>query len=196
MKNYILSVALCSLMFLSGCATKTELIDIENDSTERAAGLEYRDFESSARSMVSEMLASGNLTKPSGGRYVLIISRIENDTMQRIDVDQLSKKIRIELINSGKVAVTNMEEDSRVMQSRQLRNSREVNQATVVKKGALIAPELSLSGKITQREFIVSGDKRIEYTFALSITSLDTGLTLWEGEKTIIKKADKNAITW
>lgn len=196
MKKHIVGIAFCSILLLSGCATKTELIDIENDSTERAAGLEYRDFESSARSMVSEMLASGNLNKPGGGRYVLIISRIANDTMQRIDVDQLSKKIRIELINSGKVAVTNMEEDSRVMQSRQLRQSREVNQATVAKKGALIAPELSLSGKITQREFIVSGDKRIEYTFALSITSIDTGLTLWEGEKTIIKRADKNAITW
>lgn len=196
MKKHIIGIAFCSVLLLSGCATKTELIDIENDSTERAAGLEYRDFESSARSMVSEMLASGNLNKPGGGRYVLIISRIANDTMQRIDVDQLSKKIRIELINSGKVAVTNMEEDSRVMQSRQLRQSKEVNQATVAKKGALIAPELSLSGKITQREFIVSGDKRIEYTFALSITSIDTGLTLWEGEKTIIKRADKNAITW
>lgn len=196
MKKHIVGIAFCSILLLSGCATKTELIDIENDSTERAAGLEYRDFESSARSMVSEILASGNLNKPGGGRYVLIISRIANDTMQRIDVDQLSKKIRIELINSGKVAVTNMEEDSRVMQSRQLRQSREVNQATVAKKGALIAPELSLSGKITQREFIVSGDKRIEYTFALSITSIDTGLTLWEGEKTIIKRADKNAITW
>lgn len=196
MKKNILYIAICSLILHSGCTTRTELIDIDNDMSERAAGLEYRDFESAARSLVSEMLSSGNLTKPSGGRYVLIISRIANDTMQRIDVDQLSKKIRIELINSGRVAVSNIEEDARVMQTRQLRNSREVNQATVAKKGTLIAPELSLSGKITQREFIISGDKRIEYTFALSITSLDTGLTLWEGEKTIIKKTDKNAITW
>lgn len=196
MNKQIIGMIFCFLLLISGCVTKTELIDIENDSTERAAGLEYRDFESAARSMVSEILTSGNLNKPRGGRYVLIISRIVNNTMQRIDVDQLSKKIRIELINSGKVAVTNMEEDSRVMQSRQLRQSREVNQATVAKKGTLIAPELSLSGKITQREFIVSGDKRIEYTFALSITSIDTGLTLWEGEKTIIKKTDKNTITW
>ena len=196
MRNKIFGAFCCAAMLLSGCTTKTELIDIENDTSERAAALEYRDFESAAQSMVGEMLSSGNLNKPGGGRYVLIISRIANDTMQRIDVDQLSKKIRIELINSGKVAVTNMEEDARVMQSRQLRNSREVNQATVAKKGALIAPELSLSGKITQREFIISGTKRIEYTFSLSMTSLDTGLTLWEGEKTIIKKTDKNAITW
>ena len=111
MKNYIVSAAICSLMLLGGCATKTELIDVENDSTERAAGLEYRDFESAARKMVGQMLASGNLNKPGGGRYVLIISRIANNTLQRIDVDQLSKKIRIELINSGKVAVTNMEEE-------------------------------------------------------------------------------------
>lgn len=92
MNKQIIGMIFCFLLLISGCVTKTELIDIENDSTERAAGLEYRDFESAARSMVSEILTSGNLNKPRGGRYVLIISRIVNNTMQRIDVDQLSKK--------------------------------------------------------------------------------------------------------
>ncbi len=35
-----------------------------------------------------------------------MISRVVNDTMQRIDTDQLVKKIRIELLRSGKVVVT------------------------------------------------------------------------------------------
>lgn len=196
MKNVFKTLVIVSFIFLNGCATKTELIDVENDSSDRAAGLEHRDFEKAANAMVSDMLASGNLNKPGGGRYVLIVSRIENNTMQRIDVDQLSKKIRIELMKSGKVAVTNMEEDARVMQARKLRNSKEVNQSNVAKKGTLIAPDLSMSGKITQREFIVSGDKRIEYTFALSLTDINSGLTYWEGEENIIKRADKKAITW
>lgn len=189
-------LTLLACIVLVGCSTKTELIDVENDTSDRAAGLEYRDFESAARKMVSQMIGSGQLNKPSGGRYVLIVSRIANDTYQRIDVDQLSKKIRVELMNSGKVAVTTMDEDARVMQARQLRGSSEVNQATVAKKGALIAPELSLSGKINQREFIVSGKKRIEYIFSLSITDINTGLTIWEGEEAIIKSADKKAVTW
>ena len=116
--------------------------------------------------------------------------------MQRIDVDELSKSIRIALMKSGKVRVTAAQEDAMVMASSQLRNSQEYNQANVRKKASLVAPELSLSGKITQREFIVSGEKRIEYRFSLSITDLQNGLTIWEGEKKIKKLADKHTTTW
>ena len=184
MKNYM--KILCGLavtLMLNGCAAETQLIDTENDSTERAAALEGRDFESASNSMIQDMLDLGTLSKPNGQPYILVISRIENDTMQRIDVDELSKSIRIALMKSGKVRVTAFQEDAMVMASGQLRQSKEFNQ-------------LSLSGKITQREFIVSGKKRIEYRFSLSITDLRNGLTLWEGEEKIKKLADKNAVTW
>lgn len=172
------------------------MIDTENDTTERAAALEGRDFEDAANAMIEDMLAMGTLSKPNGQPYILVIGRIENDTMQRIDVDELSKSIRIALMKSGKVRVTTFNEDAMVMQSGQLRESKEFNQANVRKQGALAAPELSLSGKINQREFVVNGDKRIEYRFSLSITDLSNGLSIWEGEKKIKKIADKNAVTW
>ena len=183
-------------LFLSGCTTKTVLIDTENDTTERVAALEGRDFEDAANSMIEDMLEMGTLSKPNGQPYILVISRIENDTMQRFDIDELTKSIRIALMKSGKVRVTAFQEDSMVMQSAQLRKSKEFNQANVRQKNSLAAPELSLSGKINQREFRVSGDKRIEYRFSMSITDLSNGLTIWEGEKKIKKIADKNAVTW
>ncbi|MBO7243679.1 MAG: penicillin-binding protein activator LpoB [Alphaproteobacteria bacterium] len=197
MKKYLmyLSVALLSIS-LAGCATKTQLIDTENDTTARAAGLEGRDFEDAANSMIADMLEMGTLSKPNGQPYILMISRIANDTMQRIDVDELSKSIRIALMKSGKVRVTAFQEDSMVMKAGSLRQSKEFNQANVRKKGSLAAPELSLSGKITQREFKIDGDKRIEYRFSLSITELSNGLTIWEGEKKIKKIVDEDAVTW
>ena len=197
MKKYI-TFLMAGFMMLSvcGCATKTQMIDTENDTTERAAALEGRDFEDAANAMIEDMLEMGTLTKPNGQPYILVISRIENDTMQRLDTDELTKSIRIALMKSGKVRVTTFQEDSMVMKSSQLRKSKEFNQANVRKAGSLAAPELSLSGKITQKEFIVSGDKRIEYRFSLSMTDLSNGLTIWEGEKKIKKLADKNAVTW
>ena len=197
MKKYttILMAGVMALT-LSSCATKTQMIDTENDTTDRAAGLEGRDFEDAANTMIEDMLATGTLSKSNGQPYVLVIGRIKNETLQRIDVDELSKSIRIALMKSGKVRVTTFNEDSMVMQSAQLRDSKEFNQANVRKQNSLAAPELSLSGKINQREFIVSGDKRIEYRFSLSITDLSNGLTIWEGEKKIKKLADKNAVTW
>lgn len=197
MKQYmkILS-SLLMVMTLNACATQTVLIDNENDSTERAAALEGRDFEMASNAMIQDMLDMGTLSKPNGQPYILVISRIENDTMQRIDVDELSKAIRIALMKSGKVRVTAFREDDMVMSSSQLRKSKEFNQANVRKAGSLEAPELSLSGKITQREFIVSGKKRIEYRFSMSITDLKNGLTIWEGEEKIKKLADKDTVTW
>lgn len=197
MKKYI-TFLMAGFMMLSvcGCATKTQMIDTENDTTERAAALEGRDFEDAANAMIEDMLEMGTVTKSNGQPYILVISRIENDTMQRLDTDELTKSIRIALMKSGKVRVTAFQEDSMVMKSSQLRKSKEFNQANVRKAGSLAAPELSLSGKITQKEFIVSGDKRIEYRFSLSMTDLSNGLTIWEGEKKIKKLADKNAVTW
>ena len=188
--------SLLMVMTLNACATQTVLIDNENDSTERAAALEGRDFEMASNAMIQDMLDMGTLSKPNGQPYILVISRIENDTMQRIDVDELSKAIRIALMKSGKVRVTAFREDDMVMSSSQLRKSKEFNQANVRKAGSLAAPELSLSGKITQREFIVSGKKRIEYRFSMSITDLKNGLTIWEGEEKIKKLADKDTVTW
>ncbi len=83
-----------ALIAINACATKTQLIDMDNDSSERATGLESRDFEKAASTMIADILESGELNKPGGGRYVLIVSRIENDTMQRIDVEKISKKIK------------------------------------------------------------------------------------------------------
>ena len=99
MKRY--AIMLMIALFLSGCTTKTVLIDTENDTTERVAALEGRDFEDAANSMIEDMLEMGTLSKPNGQPYILVISRIENDTMQRFDIDELTKSIRIALMKSG-----------------------------------------------------------------------------------------------
>ncbi len=198
MKKYI-SILLTTVLVtnLTACTTPTQIIDVENDTTERVAALEGRDFEYAAAAMVEDMINTGTLNKGNGQPYILMISRIQNNTMQRIDIDELTKTIRIALTRSGNVRVTTFKEDDAVMQSTQLRYSNEFNQANVRGYNSLAAPELSLSGTITQREFQVSyGTKRIEYRFSLSITDLRNGLTIWEGEKKIKKLADRNAISW
>ncbi len=189
-------------LLAAGCGTTV----IDMDNPEAKAGmsnvmaLEYRDFEKAADKAVQEMISSGAVTNRSGGRYVLVISRITNDTMQKIDTDQLIKKIRTQLLNSGKVVVTTAigldgAEDPMVMKARQLRKSKEVNQANVAKKGTIVAPDLSLSGKIIQRNLELDfGGERVEYYFQLTLTDLSTGLAIWEGETPIIKEGRKAPI--
>jgi len=152
--------------------------------------------------MVDDLLASGALDKPGGGRYVLAISRVINDTMQKIDTDQLVKQMRVALLRSGKVVVTtavgaNGPEDRLAMDARELRNSGEFNQQTVAAKGQMIAPEYSLSGKIIQRNVRESKSKQAaEYYFQLSLTDINTGLAFWEGAEVLGKSGSNKSVAW
>lgn len=193
-----------SLAFLiSACATPVEMVDTRNDRGEAVVGLDYRDFEKAAADAVQSLLASGAVNHPSGGRYVMMVSRMTNDTMQRIDTDQLVKKIRIELLNSGKVVVTTAvgaggAEDQANFDVREgLRGNEEFNQSRVQRKGTLQAPDLSLSGKILQRNLRTpSGKQQIEYYFQLTMTDLSSGLAVWENELPIIKRASNASVAW
>lgn len=190
------------LFLISACATTTKNIDMSNDREKAVMGLDYRDFQKAASEAISSLLQSGAVNKPDGGRYVLAISRIVNDTMQRIDTDQLIKKIRVELLQSGKVVVTtavgaNGAEDNLAMQARALRKSEEFNQNTIASKGQMVAPELSLSGKIIQRNIRVDrGTQQVEYYFQLSLTDINTGLAFWEGETVIGKRGSNKSVSW
>jgi len=198
-KLSFLSLVLFSLV---GCATKTANIDMHNDQGQAVMGLDYRDFQKAAGEAVSSMLQSGTVNKRGGGRYILAISRVVNDTKQRIDTRQLIKKIRVQLLQSGKVVVTtavggNGPEDHMAMQARQLRESDEFNQKTVAKKGQMIAPDLSLSGRIIQRVVTIdSSTQQSEYYFQLTLTDINTGLAFWEGETVIGKRGSSNSVAW
>jgi len=198
-------LALALPFFLSACAPmQTTLIDPRADRSAIGMGLDSRDFDQAASKVVKDMLRSGALDKPQGGRYVAVISRISNDTMQRIDTDQLIKNIRVALLNSGKVVFTTAivnnargAEDNMSMQVRQLRASQEFNQANVAKQGQMIAPELSLSGKFLQNNNrLGDGSQRVDYSFQLTLTDLRTGLAFWEGNEPISKLGPGQTVAW
>jgi len=199
--NILLSATSISLLLLSGCA-QVQRIDPNNDNGAQVMGLDYRDFNEAAGKAVQSMLKSPALDKKDGGRYVLAISDVKNDTMQHIDTDQLIKKIRIELLNSGKVFVTTAigskgNVDAMNKQTRELSENENFKQSSVAKKGTLIAPDMSLSGKILQRNIGIDKDKQqVEYYFMLTLTDIKTGFGVWEGETFIGKRGSAKSVAW
>jgi uncharacterized protein (TIGR02722 family) len=197
-KAFLLIIA---TVLVSGCATQTRYVDPAADDGPVSMSLDYRDFERAATEAVEDMLASGSVDNPNGGRYILVVSRITNDTMQRIDTDQLIKKIRVSLLRSGKVVTTtavglNGAEDEMSMRARELRDSEEFDQSGVQRKGTLQAPDLSLSGKLIQRNHQVGREQQVEYYIQLTLTELGSGLALWEGETPIIKRGSGKSVSW
>jgi uncharacterized protein (TIGR02722 family) len=196
---------LCIFAFsltLVACSATPVKVDTQNDEAPTVMGLDYRDFEEAAASLVQSILESGVVVQPDGSRYVLVISRITNDTMLHIDTDQLVKKIRVALLKSGKVIVTtamgaNGAEDAMSYQARELRGDDEFDQSRVAGKGSLVAPDLSLSGKIIQRNNKMnSRTTQVDYLFQMTLTDIETGLAFWEDEVPIVKRGSSKTVTW
>ena len=93
-------------LLATGCGQETTNIDIRHDEGKAVMALDYRDFDQAASKLVQSMLGSGALKKEGGDRYVVATGRIINDTMQRIDTDQLMVKIETEMLNSGQAVMT------------------------------------------------------------------------------------------
>ncbi len=192
-------------LLMAGCEN-VQKIDTTNDTGKQVMAMDYRDFDQAASEMIQSLLSSGVLAKQDGGKYVLTTGVITNDTMQRIDTDLLSSKIEEDLTNSGQVVMTSAiggkesNRDSMVNDLRDVRDSAkgdEFKQDTLPGKGQLISPDLSLSGKIYQRD--LRYDKKtqqVEYYFQLKITDLRSGLRFWQKEVLIGKRGSNKTVSW
>jgi hypothetical protein len=204
MKTGIFQIVVLIGILTAGCA-ETTYIDTMHDAGKPVMALDYRDFDQAASEMVQSMLGSGALKKKEGGRYVMATGRIVNDTMQRIDTDQLMAKVEQELLNSGQVVMTSAvggkgASDQMIYDTRDLKDSDvgdEFNKDTVAAKGQLIMPELSVSGKIFQRNIRYDNDRQqVEYYFQLQVTDLTTGLRFWQNETLIGKRGSNKSVAW
>jgi len=67
----------------------------------------------------------------------------------------------------------------------------------VAKRQTLIAPELTISGKIFQRN--ISYDRKtqqIEYYFQLKLSDVKSGLRFWQDETLIGKRGSSKSVSW
>ncbi|MGB7403128.1 penicillin-binding protein activator LpoB [Arcobacter sp. KX21116] len=200
-KKLIISTLFMGTIFFAGCTHKPEYLP-ENSpkSSVVTMGIDRQDFEKAASDMAKSLLSSGALDKRGGGKNVVMMSDIINDTTQRFDVKFLTKKMRILILNSGKAIITSAvgtQRDDLAQDSRKLRDNDEFKKSTTIQKNTLYAPSLSLSGSILQRTAKANKDDQIvEYYFQLSLTDIKTGLVTWEDEVVIGKIGSNDTVTW
>lgn len=194
------------IMFLifTGCADKIEYVNLEKSSQYSTVGIDYHDIEGAATDSVESLLSSKYANKIESKRpKVVVISDVINDTMQSIDTEQLTRKITRVMSRSGKFILSlsmtgsGAKRDNMIDKARDATNNDDYNQYTTIEKGNLIAPELSLSGKIVQKNVKISSSKqRIDYYFLLTLIDIKSGIVLWDDEVNIIKIGSAKRSAW
>lgn len=195
---YVLALAMG--LTTSACTTETRVLSRSESAEYVTASLSDHDFENAAHDMLNDMLTNELSEKKSDGQpYVMMISNIKNDTMQRINTEDLTDYIKKELRRSGRVKTTDAFGDKaskNIAASRELANNAIVDKSTVKKNNTVKAYDLELTGRISQRNSIVKKDKMIEYVFSLNLIDMNDGTELWSDKKVITKITDKKTETW
>lgn len=164
-------------------------------------GLQSTDFEYAASKAVQEFLESPFSKKPGGGRWVVQMGEVVNDTTFRIDTASMTSRMKIAMTKTGQfifTGATGRERTDFVADSRQLSKSRLFDQKTVARSGTVIAPDLEMAGAIRQRT-VVDADRtrqQLEYEFDFRVVERDTGLEIFQSFIPIEKVGSNKSFAW
>ncbi len=189
----ILPLAAASAVFITGCGTDAHYVETGGRQSVVSVGkINDQDFIAAANAATQEMLASGVLDKVKTPPAVLGMSRIENRTGQQIDIDLLTKKIRVALLQSGKAVTTTTFGLGGKAEDPMAQGIQQQQEFMNDQKNTRL-PDFTLSGKIIQNTAKASNVNQTTYSFQLSLTD-NQGLAVWEGEKQITKQGSQNAV--
>ncbi len=136
-----------------------------------------------------------------GGRWVVQMGEVVNDTTFRIDTASMTSRMKIAMTKTGQfifTGATGTERTQFVQDSRQLSKSKMFNQKTVARNGTVIAPDLEMLGGIRQRTLVDGAQKQqqLEYEFDFRVVERDTGLEIFQSFIPIEKLGSNQNFAW
>lgn len=203
-----ISLAVITALVLAGCQTMPVTSSNPNAESSRTGkpglvsfGLQSTDFEYAANKAVQEFLESPYAKKPGGGRWVVQMGEVVNDTTFRIDTASMTSRMKIAMTKTGQfmfTGATGTERTNFVRDSRQLSKSKMFNQKTVARNGTVVASDLEMSGGIRQRTLVDGAQKQqqLEYEFDFRVVERDTGLEIFQSLIPIEKLGSNQNFAW
>jgi uncharacterized protein (TIGR02722 family) len=203
----ILLIATMALA-LAGCETipvhssnPNANLSTTGDKALVAFGLQGVDFEYAANLAVQEFLESPFARKPGGGRWVVQMGEVVNDTTYRIDTASMTSRMKRAMTKTGQfifTGATGRDRTDFVADSRQLRKSAMFDKSTVARNGTVVAPDLEMLGSIRQRTVVSANQDRqqLEYEFDFRVVERDTGLEIFQSFIPIDKQGSNKSFAW
>lgn len=177
-------------------ANTVKKVDPKQKTVINATQISPSEWAEAAEKLISNLLSSDVLARIENPPAIMAISRIRNDTTMQIDIDSLTKKIRVALNQSGKILTTTTLGLGGKAEDPLAKESAEYAQFMGGEKQETRLPDFTLSGKIIESRIKQGRETLITYTFQLSLTDVKSGLAIWEAEEAIAKTSRKGGIGW
>ncbi len=202
--NLLSSCALMSLLVAipcaNGCKSPTRYVDAGgNDVIVNAGKMNVQDWSLLADQCTQSMISAGVLqrygdqSKPAG----VLLNALVNETTEQFDGDAILKKIRIALLNTGRVEVImtagpgGRAEDPIAQSAQQAKAFMSGNDNALMAKNT---PDLTLTAKLLQDQTKSGSDTQSTYILQMTLTDTPSGRGIWEGEANVMKRGGKATI--
>ncbi len=167
-----------------GCQQNARVVTDDRDKIVSIDQIDVQDWSNAADQVLQQLFASGALDTAPVKPARVEVTRVINDTTQRIDTDLLTQKIKIALQQSGKVAFASS--DAR---------ANEVADYEDFKAGddAPRLPYFVINGKILEIRTSAGSTKQSSFIFQLNLVNTAQSLDAWSGEAEVTKQGTRNA---
>jgi PBP1b-binding outer membrane lipoprotein LpoB len=155
--------------------------------------VDIQDITRASSGMLESLLETGVLKTAKNKPAEMVIDYVVNDTSSRFSIDELTYRMREQLVNSGQAAVV-----TTYGQTPEDKTAQDLLRRQAFLKGERATdvpdPDFSLSGKITQIKRTAGDTKQVTYTFRLTLTNIRTGLEAWTKTVSMTKVGNKPAV--
>lgn len=193
-----LPVAICCV----GCTASTQRVDTQQDA-EVTVSYDFHDIDQAVAELSQSLLQSARLGGTEASPKVIALGRVTNDTCQHLEMDLITQRLGEALMATGRYEITAAvadqasNRDTMIATARTLRSNAEFKQISLPGQGQLKAPEISLTGKLTQRNVRRdNGGLRVEYFLLLQATRLSDGAVVWQKTIQTVKAVADGMPVW
>lgn len=179
-----LSLLAAAVALPLGCSQPARVVTDDRDKIVSVDQLDVQDWENAADQVVQQLLASGVLSNAPAMPARVEVTRVVNDTTQRVDTDLLTQKVKIALQQSGKVAFA-----ARDPRSTEVADYRDFKDG----RDAPRLPDYVLNGKILEVRASAGKVRQSSFVFQLNLVDTREDIDAWSGEAEVTKKGTKNA---
>jgi len=150
--------------------------------------------------LVSERMVSEMLSRPwyeawlreKGGKPVVVVGRIRNETMEHINSRAFVADLERELINSGKIAFVAGGKDRDDLRRERLDQLSNSSEETIKEFGREIGADLMLFGSIVSFVDEAGGTRVVSYQVDMYLVDIEKNLKVWAGQEKIKKKIKRS----
>lgn len=154
------------------------------------------DFGSTDLQSIAEKMVDSLVRTPVLGteKPVVYVHEVKNKTMDHIDTKNITDKIRVALLRSGRARFTassDIPQDLIAQLEYQSASKGIVDPSTAKRFGKQVGADMMMFGEITSIEKQAGRVKDVYYKFTLNLVDIETGLIEWADEKEIRKSRKK-----